>query len=65
MESGEYFLSKEKKLAKKWQEKQENQIERAAENKRKREAAFVPPVVWDAQSDRILVVENLGGTCNI
>ncbi|XP_039002236.1 KRR1 small subunit processome component homolog [Hibiscus syriacus] len=40
LESGEYFLSEKKKLAKKWQEKQ---AEKAAENKRKRQASFVPP----------------------
>ncbi|CAA7390629.1 unnamed protein product [Spirodela intermedia] len=43
LESGEYFLSDKKKLAKTWQEKQEKQAEKAAENKRKRDAAFVPP----------------------
>uniref|UniRef100_A0A6V7QUJ2 KRR1 small subunit processome component n=1 Tax=Ananas comosus var. bracteatus TaxID=296719 RepID=A0A6V7QUJ2_ANACO len=43
LESGEYFLSDKKKSAKKWQEKLEKQAEKAAENKRKREAAFVPP----------------------
>ncbi|KAJ8485969.1 hypothetical protein OPV22_018454 [Ensete ventricosum] len=43
LESGEYFLSDKKKSAKKWQEKQEKQAEKAAENKRKREAAFIPP----------------------
>ncbi|KAK9275371.1 hypothetical protein L1049_022635 [Liquidambar formosana] len=43
LESGEYFLSDKKKSAKKWQEKQEKQTEKTAENKRKREAAFVPP----------------------
>ncbi|KAK6933882.1 Krr1, KH1 domain [Dillenia turbinata] len=43
LESGEYFLSDKKKFAKKWQEKQERQAEKVAENKRKREAAFVPP----------------------
>ncbi|GAB4836683.1 ribosomal RNA assembly protein krr1 [Ancistrocladus abbreviatus] len=43
LESGEYFLSDKKKSEKKWQEKQEKQIEKTAENKRKRETAFVPP----------------------
>ncbi|KDP27372.1 hypothetical protein JCGZ_20196 [Jatropha curcas] len=43
LESGQYFLSNEKKQAKKWQEKQEKQAEKTAENKRKREAAFIPP----------------------
>ncbi|KAK4794632.1 hypothetical protein SAY86_012626 [Trapa natans] len=43
LESGEYFLSNEKKLEKKWQEKQDKQSEKTAENKRKRDAAFVPP----------------------
>lgn len=43
LETGEYFLSDQKKSAKKWQEKQEKQTEKTAENKRKREAAFVPP----------------------
>lgn len=45
LETGEYFLSDKKKSAKKWQEKQEKQAEKTAENKRKREAAFVPPKV--------------------
>ncbi|XP_073115443.1 KRR1 small subunit processome component isoform X3 [Elaeis guineensis] len=43
LESGEYFMSSKKKSAKKWQEKQEKQAEKTAENKRKREAAFIPP----------------------
>ncbi|XP_024020642.1 KRR1 small subunit processome component [Morus notabilis] len=43
LETGEYFLSDKTKSAKKWQEKQEKQAEKTAENKRKREAAFVPP----------------------
>ena len=45
LESGEYFLSAERKAAKKWQEKQAKQSEKAVENKRKREAAFFPPKV--------------------
>lgn len=43
IESGEYFLSEEKKKAKSWREKQQKQAEKTAENKRKRESAFVPP----------------------
>ncbi|OAY48622.1 KRR1 small subunit processome component homolog [Manihot esculenta] len=43
LETGEYFWSNQKKQAKKWQEKQEKQAEKTAENKRKREAAFIPP----------------------
>lgn len=43
LESGEYFLSAEMKASKKWEAKKEKQSEKAAENKRKREAAFVPP----------------------
>ncbi|EEF48808.1 KRR1 small subunit processome component [Ricinus communis] len=43
LESGEYFLNNQKKQAKKWQEKQERQAEKTAENKRKRDTAFVPP----------------------
>ncbi|KAL5221113.1 hypothetical protein ABZP36_025826 [Zizania latifolia] len=43
LESGEYFMSDKKKSAKKWQEKLEKQSEKAEENKRKREAAFIPP----------------------
>ncbi|BBN00091.1 ribosomal RNA assembly protein [Marchantia polymorpha subsp. ruderalis] len=43
LESGEYFLSAEMKAAKKWEAKKEKQEEVLAENKRKREAAFVPP----------------------
>lgn len=46
LESGEYFLADKKKQAKKWQEKQDKQAERTAENKRRREEAFVPPEVW-------------------
>lgn len=45
LESGEYFLSDQKKQAKKWQEKQEKQEAKVAETKRKREEAFVPPEV--------------------
>ena len=45
LESGEYFLSAEVKAAKKWEAKKEKQSEKAEENKRKREAAFVPPKV--------------------
>lgn len=47
LESGEYFLSDKKKSAKKWQERQEKQAEKTAENKRKREEAFKPPEVYD------------------
>ncbi|XVF19355.1 hypothetical protein REPUB_Repub11eG0103600 [Reevesia pubescens] len=43
LESGEYFLCEKKKLAKNWQEKQEKQAQKTADNKRKREATFVPP----------------------
>ncbi|KAI4388019.1 hypothetical protein MLD38_000396 [Melastoma candidum] len=43
LESGEYFLSDKKKLEKKWNEKREKQVEKTAEGKRKREAAFIPP----------------------
>lgn len=45
LETGEYFLSDKKKSAKKWQEKQEKQAQKTAENKRKREEAFIPPKV--------------------
>lgn len=43
LESGEYFLSEDKKSAKKWREKQEKQAEKVFENKRKRDASFIPP----------------------
>ncbi|KAL0736305.1 hypothetical protein Bca4012_012515 [Brassica carinata] len=43
LESGEYFMSNEKKSAKKWQEKQEKQTEKSTEKKRKRDDSFVPP----------------------
>ncbi|KAK9903818.1 hypothetical protein M0R45_000925 [Rubus argutus] len=43
LETGEYFMSDKVKSAKKWQEQQEKQARKTAENKRKREAAFVPP----------------------
>lgn len=45
LESGEFFLSEKKKSERKWHEKMEKQTEKTAENKRKREAAFVPPKV--------------------
>ncbi|KAM1378660.1 hypothetical protein ACFX2I_020656 [Malus domestica] len=54
LETGEYFLNDKVKSAKKWQEKQEKQSEKTAENKRKREAAFIPPkepVVQDTKCD--------------
>ena len=38
-------MSQKKKSAKTWQEKQEKQAQKTAENKRKREAAFIPPEV--------------------
>ncbi|KAG9141073.1 hypothetical protein Leryth_012644 [Lithospermum erythrorhizon] len=43
LESGEYFASDQKKQAKKWLEKQDKQLEKTAENKKKREEAFIPP----------------------
>lgn len=43
LESGEYFLSDDRKKAKKWLEKQGKQAEKITKNKRKREEAFVPP----------------------
>ncbi|CAN4080249.1 unnamed protein product [Withania somnifera] len=43
LESGEYFLSDKKKLAKQWEEKQAKQAKKVAENKKKGEEAFVPP----------------------
>ncbi|KAI3981075.1 hypothetical protein MKX01_032215, partial [Papaver californicum] len=43
LESGEYFLSENKKSQKKWQEKLEKQAEKSAESKRKREEAFIAP----------------------
>jgi len=46
LETGEYFLSNKRKSAKIWQEKQEKQAEKTAENKRKREEAFIPPKVY-------------------
>lgn len=42
-------MSEQKKSAKKWQEKEVKQAEKSAETKRKREAAFIPPEVWDIQ----------------
>ncbi|XP_057441533.1 KRR1 small subunit processome component homolog [Lotus japonicus] len=41
--TGEYFMSDKRKSAKKWQERQEKQAEKTAENKRKRDEAFIPP----------------------
>ncbi|XP_050371907.1 KRR1 small subunit processome component homolog [Argentina anserina] len=41
--TGEYFLSDKVKSERKWKEQQERQAGKTAENKRKREAAFVPP----------------------
>eukprot|EP00850_Spirogloea_muscicola_P011024 SM000067S20301 [mRNA] locus=s67:99046:103027:- [translate_table: standard] len=42
LESGEYFLSQDSKRLKKWDMKKEQQEQRVAANKRKREEAFVP-----------------------
>ncbi|KAI9186399.1 hypothetical protein LWI28_016841 [Acer negundo] len=52
LESGEYFLSDKKKESKKWQEKQEKQAEKTADNKRKGEAAFIPPEEPSKQDPR-------------
>jgi len=46
LETGEYFLNNKRKSAKIWQEKQEKQAEKTAENKRKRDEAFIPPKVY-------------------
>jgi hypothetical protein len=46
LETGEYFMSDKKKSAKKWQERQEKQAEKTAENKRKRDQSFIPPKVF-------------------
>ncbi|KAJ0233871.1 KRR1 small subunit processome component [Hirschfeldia incana] len=43
LESGEYFMTENKKSEKKWQEKQEKQTEKSAEKKRKRDESFRPP----------------------
>ncbi|KAL2897219.1 KRR1 small subunit processome component [Bienertia sinuspersici] len=43
LETGEYFLSEQKKSAKQWREKEEKQAQKSVENKRKREAAYIPP----------------------
>ena len=43
IESGEYFLSKRQRDAKTFEEKQERQVRKSEENKRKREEAFKPP----------------------
>ncbi|XP_071736997.1 KRR1 small subunit processome component-like [Rutidosis leptorrhynchoides] len=51
LDSGEYFLSDKKKSAKKWQDRQEKQAEKTAENKRKREEAFKPPEETRKQDD--------------
>lgn len=40
-------MNEKTKSAKKWQEKQEKQAEKTAENKRKREAAFIAPEVFN------------------
>lgn len=45
LESGEYFLSKEFKDAKKAEEKQESQQAKVVQKKRQRESAFVAPEV--------------------
>lgn len=50
LETGEYFLSDKTKSAKKWQEKQEQQAEKTAESKRKRDAAYIAPEVSNNSS---------------
>ncbi|XVE69155.1 hypothetical protein DITRI_Ditri09bG0127900 [Diplodiscus trichospermus] len=56
LESGEYFLSEKKKLAK-WQEKQ---AQKTAENKRKREESFVLPKVRTYEPRFLQVRERQG-----
>ncbi|PWA84985.1 KRR1 small subunit processome component [Artemisia annua] len=51
LENGEYFLNEQKKSKKQWQERQEKQAEKTAENKRKREEAFKPPEEPKMQDD--------------
>ncbi|KAL5075904.1 hypothetical protein RYX36_014888 [Vicia faba] len=46
LETGEYFVSDKRKSKKQWQERQEKQAEKTAENKRKREESFIPPKVF-------------------
>ncbi|KAK3148252.1 hypothetical protein QOZ80_3BG0292670 [Eleusine coracana subsp. coracana] len=61
LETGEYFLSDKKKSAKKWQEKLEKQAGKSEENKRKREAAFVPPkedIAGPSESDKATAGNN-------
>ncbi|KAL8461949.1 hypothetical protein ACS0TY_033148 [Phlomoides rotata] len=43
LETGEFFLSDQKKKEKKWREKQDKQAAKVAESKRKRDEAFIPP----------------------
>lgn len=45
LETGEFFLSDQKKKEKKWREKQDKQAAKVAESKRKRDEAFIPPEV--------------------
>ncbi|KAK4254610.1 hypothetical protein QN277_009967 [Acacia crassicarpa] len=52
LETGEYFLSEKRRSAKIWQEKQEKQAQKVAENKRKREEAFIPPKEPTNQVDK-------------
>lgn len=59
LESGEYFMSDKKKSEKKWQEKQVKQMEKSTENKRKRDASFLPPEV---SSDLIVTTYNHDST---
>ncbi|XP_077250902.1 RNA-binding KH domain-containing protein [Tasmannia lanceolata] len=65
LESGEYFLSDKKKSAKKWQEKQEKQAEKTAENKRKREAAFIPPEEFPKQVASQASTRSVEGDTNV
>ncbi|KAL1191256.1 hypothetical protein V5N11_001490 [Cardamine amara subsp. amara] len=43
LQSGEFHMSEKKKTEKEWQEKQVKQTEKSIENKRKRDASFLPP----------------------
>ncbi|KAA8537238.1 hypothetical protein F0562_029706 [Nyssa sinensis] len=62
LESGEYFLSDKKKSTKQWQENQEKQAEKTAENKRKREEAFIPPKELMRQDSGIFNDDNNDAT---
>ncbi|XP_030955983.1 uncharacterized protein LOC115978100 [Quercus lobata] len=57
-------MSQKKKSAKTWQEKQDKQAQKTAGNKRKREAAFIPPEKKAKDFGKQKLSENINAFCH-